>query len=230
MGQLFSRGRQQARITDVDRAILTLKTQRRKLTDYQKKVEAVVARETEVARELIRERRRSRAILALKKKRAQEDMLQKVEVWLLNVEQQLADIEITSKQNAVFASLKAGHQAIKQLQAETSLEDVQKLMDDSAEAKAYQQEIEAVLGQQLSEEDECAVLAELDKLELELNKEQMPDVPVKEEEEVLDLPDVPTKEPARPVDGFVEDSRASASAKLSSSTAARQEERVAELA
>lgn len=195
MGNIFVK---KPKITDVDKAILSLKTQRRKLADYQRQLETVIEAEKQVAKDLIREKRKDRALIALKKKKSQEELLKQVDAWVLNVEQQLVNIETTSKQKAVFDSLKAGTNAIKAMQSEINLEDVQKLMDDTEEARAYQDEINAILGEKLSAEDEEDVLAEFENLESELTLQDLPEVPAKPEDEELILPDVPTKTPVAP--------------------------------
>lgn len=200
MGNIFLK---KPKITDVDRAILSLKTQRRKLGQQQLKLDEVIQAEKQAARDLLREKKKDRALLALKKKKVQEELLKKLDTWIINVEQQLTDIEVASKQKAVFESLKAGNEALKALQNETNLDDVQKLMDDTAEAKSYQEEINAILGEQLSAEDEEEVLAEFDNLQTQLIQMEVQDlptvptaVPSSSAEEILDLPDVPTKAPA----------------------------------
>ena len=50
-------------------------------------MEGLVAREVEIARELLAAKRRERALLALRKKRLREGQLEQIDAYLLNVEQ-----------------------------------------------------------------------------------------------------------------------------------------------
>ncbi|GLC43035.1 hypothetical protein PLESTM_001415600 [Pleodorina starrii] len=168
-------------ITDRDRAVLSLKTQRRKLEDQEKLLSKRLGHHTEVASQLAREGRRERALLVLRKKKLGEKQLAQVHALMINLEEMLSNIETAKKQNAVFTALQTSTQALKQLQAEVKLEDVQQLLDDTAEAKQYQDELAALLGKQLSEEDDTEVAAELAALE-----------EVVADEEKLEMPTAPT--------------------------------------
>lgn len=54
-------------------------------------LDAVIEAEKQAAKDLIREKKKDRALLALKKKKAQEELLKKVDAWVINVEQQVSN-------------------------------------------------------------------------------------------------------------------------------------------
>eukprot|EP00899_Mesostigma_viride_P010516 jgi/Mesvir1/19466/Mv10490-RA.1 len=176
MGGLFSKSRHST-VTDTDRAILSLKTQKRKLTEYSKRIETVIASEVEAAKQLLQEKKRERALIALKKKKIQEDLLRRVEEWMMNVEQMLLNIESAQNTRAVFDSLKTGHAAIKELEKEMNVEDIQKILDDTAEAREYQEEVNRVLGNALSDEQQEAIAQELEDMEAQMVEAELPAVP-----------------------------------------------------
>lgn len=53
-------------------------------------LDAVIEAEKQAARDLIREKKKDRALLTLKKKKAQEELLKQVDAWVINVEQQVS--------------------------------------------------------------------------------------------------------------------------------------------
>jgi len=167
-------------ITDVDQAILSLKAQRKKLGDQQKLLETRIERHAEVARLLVVEKKKDRALLVLKKKKLVEKQHEQLAGLLLNLEEMISNVEMSSQQNKLFNVLKQGNDALKQLQKEVTVEDVQRLMEDTADAKAYQDEVAHALAGSLTDVDEAAVEEELGALEglvLAQEVEEMPKVP-----------------------------------------------------
>lgn len=183
MGNLF--GKDTKRISDSDKAVLTLKTQRRKLLTEQKRIENLIQREIEIVRELIAQKKQDRALLVLRKKKLQQGRLKDLDTWLEGVEKMLGDIETTKGTNQLYTALKQGHVALKGLQQEVTIQDVEKLMDDNAAAKDYQDELSMALGTDPSAEEDD-VLAEL--TALEVHEDDLPDVPQHELPKVVETP------------------------------------------
>lgn len=192
------------KITEADRAALSLKTQKKKLTDQRNRLEGNVAREVEVARQLIATGRKDRALLALKRKKLQEHQLTNIDSLLVNVEEVLLNIDAAKRNNRLFEALQSGNAALKQIQAGVSIEAVESLMEESAEAKAHEEAIRKLLDESgFAAADEQAVEQEFAALEAEALGEEvaaMPEVP-KVETPAADLeglPSAPTHEAAVP--------------------------------
>lgn len=160
-----------------------MKVQRDKLQQYQKKVTVITDRETTIAKECLRNGDKKRALLALRRKKYQESLLTKTDQQLAQLEVLTNDVEFALVQKDVLYGLQQGTKVLKEIQKEMGgVENVEKLMGESAEAQAYQEEISEMLAGRMTNADEDEVEDELEALEAEVvgRKVDLPDAPSQE--------------------------------------------------
>lgn len=161
-------------------------------------------RETEIARQCLANNDRRRALLALRRKKYQESLLDKANSQLLQLEQLTSQVEFALVQKDVMYGLQQGTQVLQTINREMGgIEGVERLMGENEEARAYQevsinqrrieirilmafQEVSRMLEGNLSNQDEDEVEDELEALRLEVAP-KVPEQPV--------LPDAPVQQP-----------------------------------
>lgn len=122
------------------RAILDLKIQRDKLHQYQRRITHLTDRETQAARALLARGDKPRALLALRRKKYQESLLAKTDAQLEQLERLTSSVEFALIQKDVLFGLQQGTAVLREIHAEMGgIENVEKLMGETAEAIAYQQ-------------------------------------------------------------------------------------------
>eukprot|EP00013_Stygamoeba_regulata_P021153 CAMPEP_0177656616 /NCGR_PEP_ID=MMETSP0447-20121125/15678_1 /TAXON_ID=0 /ORGANISM="Stygamoeba regulata, Strain BSH-02190019" /LENGTH=214 /DNA_ID=CAMNT_0019160779 /DNA_START=52 /DNA_END=696 /DNA_ORIENTATION=+ len=159
-----SKSKAKNELTAHDRAMLDLQNQRDQLKQYRDKLETVMTKEMEMARELVAAGKKKQALLCLKKKRFQETSLERAEGMLFNIEELINSVEFAQMQKETFDRLKEGRDALQEIQSEMDLNEIDQIMADTKEAMAYQDQISERLGTQLTEVDEEAIAAELAEL------------------------------------------------------------------
>lgn len=136
--------------------------------------------------------------MLLRKKKYQENLLTNTDAQLENLEKLAADIEFAQVELQVLDGLKLGNAALAKVHEILTVDEVERVMDETKEAVDKQQEIDALLNGVLSPEDEDDVLAELDRLveiEAAANKEAAAGDTEPSTESLDDrLPDVPSDE------------------------------------
>ncbi|GAA6022993.1 hypothetical protein JCM11491_000349 [Sporobolomyces phaffii] len=166
------------KITPQDRSILDLKLQRDKLKQYQKRIEVVLNREREIAAESLRAGNKNRALIALRQKKYQETLLSQTDSQLETLQKLVQGIEFSLVEKDVLFGLQQGNDVLKQLNKELDINKVEKLMDETREGIAYQEEVSALLSSRISAQDEEEVLAELAALQEAELGDKLPQVPV----------------------------------------------------
>lgn len=184
MGNIFGRKRR-SRVTEHDKAVLQLKQQRDKLKQYQKRITLQLQREREVAKQLLHDGKKEKAKLLLKKKRYQEQLLEKTDNQISNLEKMVGDIEFAQIELKVIEGLKIGNDCLKKMHEVMSIEEVERIMDETQEGIDYQRQIDDLLAGSLTSEDEEAILEELEAITQE---------DLEQEDLDLELPEAP-KEP-----------------------------------
>ncbi|KAL6476945.1 hypothetical protein MHYP_G00154440 [Metynnis hypsauchen] len=187
MGNVFTRKGRPSRVTEQDRAILQLKQQRDKLRQYQKKLTLQLEKERLLARQLLKDGKKERALLLLKKKRYQDQLLDKTETQIGNIERMVQDLEFAQIEIKVLEGLKVGNDCLKKMHEVLSIEEVERIMEETHEAVEYQKQIDEILVGSLTQEDEEAVLAELEAI-TQGEDVSLPEVPTEP------LPAVPSAE------------------------------------
>ncbi|KAI3622476.1 hypothetical protein WG66_015193 [Moniliophthora roreri] len=177
-------------------AVCDLKLQRDKVKQYQKQIQVILDREQAIAKEHLANGQKDRALTALRRRKYQQSLLVKTDGQLESLEQLVSSIEFSLVELSVLHGLKQGNEVLKEIHKEMSVESVEKLLEETAEAREYQREIDEMLANNLTLEDEDAVQAEL--LELQAQQLKAPEqVPEKDREQDR-LPSVPITEPTSP--------------------------------
>ena len=182
MGTASSRSRRETRkpdasrrVTEVDRQVLGLKTQRRKLNAYAARVATQITRETANAAALAKTGERSRCLHALRRRKLHEKNAARIDEWATSVETLLSSIEQAQATAVVLERLRLGAKALKEAQKGYGVEDVHETLREMETGAERQAEVDAALADQLDADAENAALAELAELEMETAKKETVD-------------------------------------------------------
>lgn len=130
-----------------------------------------------------------RAKLILRKKKYQENLLGTTDKELEALEKLTHDLEFAQVQQQVIDGLQVGNEALKKIHEILTIDEVERIMDETREGIEKQQEIDAIIATgALSQEDEDSVAAELEELVAST-------LPAIDEDIDEKLPEVPTDEP-----------------------------------
>ncbi|KAK9344147.1 Snf7-domain-containing protein [Lipomyces starkeyi] len=175
MGNYSSRPNR--KITKQDTAILDMKIQRDKLQQYQRRIQVILDRERAIAQQCLEKGDKERARLALRKRKYQAQLLVKTDSQLETLERLTQSIEFALVEKDVLFGLQQGSQVLREINREMSMDKVERLLDESADGIAYQNEVSQMLANSITNSEEAEIEEELEAMRREELVKNIPTVP-----------------------------------------------------
>lgn len=150
---------------------LQLKVQRDNLVASIRKHERVGDAEHEKAKEFMKAGNKRKALYCLKRERMQQDQINTVRDILDNVQRLIDSVEFAQIESEVVSALSDGKTELDRLNKMLNIEDIEKLMEETAESVEMAKQIDFVLSQPLSNDVDNDELLEELKAQLEPEKE-----------------------------------------------------------
>eukprot|EP01060_Flectonema_neradi_P019035 TRINITY_DN2601_c0_g1_i1.p1 TRINITY_DN2601_c0_g1~~TRINITY_DN2601_c0_g1_i1.p1 ORF type:complete len:250 (+),score=84.52 TRINITY_DN2601_c0_g1_i1:103-750(+) len=170
MGSLFSKSnkKKQSKVNEHDMIVLKLKGARDRLDVYQKRLEIVIEEEVTQAKALLAQGKKDRALMLMRRKKMQERMVETANKQMNNVLEMIDNVQIAKENIAMKDAMADGLKTLQSLQKECDVDTIKDMMDDTAEAFAVTDEINQLLSESLSPEDDEEAYESL----MELTKQQ----------------------------------------------------------
>ena len=183
------------KITAQDRAIFQLKQQRDKLKQYQKRLNTIIEKQTELAKKAVLNKQPEKAKFYLRSKKQQESVISTTFDQLNNLEKLIGTIEFKLIEKDVVYGLQQGNKVLQKLNNEMQVEKIDALIDQLEDEKLKVDEVSELLGSvdQLNRSEEDEVDKEFQTLQEEIHG-KIKQV-TEEEEEESNLPKVPNTKP-----------------------------------
>jgi charged multivesicular body protein 6 len=146
MGAWFGRPKSKPKptapqLSPAESAQLELRRTRDRISKFQKRLRDEHDAITEKAKAAKASGRTDQAVYFMKLRKIKQNQLDTISAQLLNLETLVTTIHSEAQNQIFLKALSSGNQVLKTLQSQLPLEEAQRIMEDSADAVAYQNEI-----------------------------------------------------------------------------------------
>ena len=152
-------------VSEVDKAQAQLMVTRDDLRRYSKRLSTAIPHCKETIKTCLHSKRKHSAVLTLRKLKFLERSLETTESHLSQIEELMLRIDQSEVQSQVFDALRSGTDFLKAANAQLTIDDVEKLVEETQDAHEYQQRISDTLTKAGVAADEKELLSQLDALE-----------------------------------------------------------------